>query len=357
MKKLKIISKIKNYEVKFQNKFFLKYNENIFYIIDKNVYNIYFKKLKFKNKIVLVTNENLKTYKNVGKLLKKLINLEIKKNSKLIAIGGGILQDTVAFAASILFRGIKWDFYPTTLLSQGDSCIGSKTSINFEGAKNQLGNFYPPDNVIINSNFLKSLTKKEILSGLGELCHYFLLSNKKNWNLYKYNLENYFKKKKIIYLKNLVFGSLKIKKLFIEKDEFDVKERLLLNYGHSFGHAIEKITNHKIPHGLAVAHGINIANFISFQISLMNKNEFKQIEKIICKLVNLDEIKNININNYINILKKDKKNKKNNFNFIISKGLGKMFIKEFKSRNKVNNLIKKYIEYVKNQKNCSYSSN
>ena len=115
---------------------------------------------------------------------------------------------------------------------------------------------------MIYNDFLKFLSKKDIRSGLGELAHYFLISNPKDWNFYTLNLQKFLSKyNKNEILKKLIFKSLLIKKKFIEKDEFDTGKRLILNYGHSFGHSIEKLTNYKIPHGLAVAHGINIANF------------------------------------------------------------------------------------------------
>ena len=98
----------------------------------------------------------------------------------MIAIGGGIIQDITGFIASIIFRGINWSFYPTTLLAQGDSCIGGKTSVNFGIVKNQLGNFYPPKKIYLYSNFLKGLKEKDIMSGLGELAHYYLISGKKD---------------------------------------------------------------------------------------------------------------------------------------------------------------------------------
>lgn len=163
------------------------------------------------------------------------------------------------------------------------------------------------------------------------------------------NLEKFLNedsKNKNIILQNLTFKSLLIKKKFIEKDELDTGKRLILNYGHSFGHSIEKLTNHKIPHGLAVAHGINIANFFSFKLNLMNYKKFKEIEKIICKIVNLNEISKLNSINFVNILKKDKKNIGNSFRLILSKGVGKMFVKKINNQVIVKNLLKDYLKYV-----------
>lgn len=344
---LRIKSKFKIYEVKNISKLFSTTSSENIYIIDKNVFDKFLKKKKFKKKILLQTSESLKNYFKIGELIKRLIYLNIKKNTKLIAIGGGILQDVVAFTASIIFRGIKWEYYPTTLLSQGDSCIGSKTSINFGKAKNQIGNFYPPEKIFIYSKFLEKLKIREIYSGLGELAHYYLISKKKKWVFFKDKIQNINKKKiKLKDLNDLAIGSLKIKKTYIEKDEFDKKERLILNYGHSFGHAIEKITNHKIPHGLAVAHGINIANYFSYILGYLKFKTFNEIEMVLKKIVCLKDISKINTTIFLKILKKDKKNIKNNFWFVLSKGIGKMFLKEFKSEKKVLMLIKKYLVHA-----------
>ena len=221
-----------------------------------------------------------------------ILKKEIKRDYEICSIGGGIVQDISGFVSSILFRGINWVYIPTTILSQCDSCIGGKTSINFAKYKNQIGNFYPPKKIFLDTSFLKTLNIKDIKSGLGEMAHYYLVANKKEWNFFKLNLDRVLRKKfNIKIMKKLIFKSLKIKKRFIEEDEFDQGYRLILNYGHTFGHAIEKITNYKIPHGLAVAHGINISNFFSLKLGLINKKMFDEIEEQISKITKLSKIK------------------------------------------------------------------
>ena len=347
MKKLNIKSFFGGYEVIFQNKTFLSLDNNYFYIIDRQVFNSHRKKFSINKTLLISATENNKTYDKIGSIIKKLIKKGIKKDSTLVAIGGGIIQDITSFMASIIYRGLKWEFYPTTILAQGDSCIGSKTSINFADAKNQLGNFYPPKKIIINSKFINSLKRKDIFSGLGELAHYFLISGKADWLFYQKNLKKYLEKKKNVYLEKLIYKSLKIKKRFIEIDEFDRNERLILNYGHSFGHALEKITNHSMPHGLAVAHGMNIANYISMKLNYLSYREFKTIETTLQKLINLNQIKNIKLNQFFETLKKDKKNKLNTFRFILTRGVGKMFIKEINFNQNIYELINNYKTYVK----------
>ena len=335
-------------EFDFSKFLFSKTSNKFFYIIDLNVYkkNKYLKKIK-NNLVIIRANENTKDYKNISQIIGKLLNLQIKRDSILIGIGGGITQDITGFIASIIFRGIRWDFIPTTVLAQCDSCIGGKTSINFEKTKNQLGNFYPPRKIYLDVNFLKTLKFNEIKSGLGEMSHYFLVSGLKDWNLFKKNLNHLLKKnlnKKL--LKKMIFKSLLIKKNFIEIDEFDTGKRLILNYGHSFGHALEKITNYQIPHGLAVAHGINISNFISLKKKYIKFDTYKDIEIEMAKIVKLKKIKKINLKHFLEILKKDKKNKKGEIKVILTKGYGKMFLKGFKKKFEIFSILKKYKNYI-----------
>ena len=165
MKKLKIKSSFGNYEVinkRISKDFFLKNSKNVFYLIDRNVYlkNRIINKIK-KNIILIKSNESTKSYIEISQIIKKIIQKNIKRDSVIFAIGGGIVQDISGFIASILFRGIKWNFIPTTILAQCDSCIGGKTSINFDKYKNQLGNFYPPQKIFLDPNLILALAAKK----------------------------------------------------------------------------------------------------------------------------------------------------------------------------------------------------
>ena len=353
MKKFKIKSSFCNYEViskTISKNFLLSNSKNVFYLVDRNVYfkNKIINKIK-KNIILIKSNENSKSYIEISHTIKKIIQKNIKRDSVIVAIGGGIVQDISGFIASILFRGIKWNFIPTTILAQCDSCIGGKTSINFDKYKNQLGNFYPPQKIFLDPNLLKTLNIRDIKSGLGEMAHYYLVSDSKDWLFYKKNLASLIKKdfdKNI--MKSLIFKSLKIKKKFIEIDEFDRGPRLILNYGHTFGHAVEKITNYSVPHGMAVAHGINMSNFFSLKCKLINKAMFNEIQFQMNKIVNLTDLSKVSVKNFLKTIKKDKKNKKNQIRLVLTKGFGKMFIKNFNSDVKFTSLFKKYIFHIKN---------
>lgn len=344
-----IKSNIKNYQLKFVYDFKKiiqkQYIEGDVLIVDKLVFDKHFTNFKIFHKksiIKVIANEKSKEFSNIKKIIKALLKFGIKKNNKIIACGGGITQDISSFIASILFRGVDWIFFPTTLLAQGDSCIGSKTSINFIKYKNQLGTFYPPSKIFLDKIFLDSLNKQDINSGLGEISHYLIIGGKKSFSL----LENHFIKKKTSY-KSLIIESLKIKKKIIEIDEFDKKERIIFNYGHTFGHAIESITNYKIPHGIAVSMGIDIANFFSVHYGYMNKETKNKIKKTLNKLWKLNDFKKIKYNRMIEAIKNDKKFRNRSINLILCTNYGSVFKKNFKIDSNFRNLIKCYFNEKK----------
>jgi 3-dehydroquinate synthase len=195
----------------------------------------------------------------------------------VVAVGGGLIQDLATLTASIYMRGVRWHYYPTTLMAMADSCIGGKSSINVLDKKNIVGNFYPPHSVEIDLNFLSTLTPEAIASGLceaikicfakGESDFVDFCSINQNVSSYQEDLPN---------LGSLIYKSLNSKKWFVEIDEFDQKERKLLNFGHTFGHALESATNFVIPHGVAIGIGMLMA--LKHESSVIGKLE-NQLEK------------------------------------------------------------------------------
>lgn len=288
-------------------------SDKYIFIIDDCLLDIYQKEfsiIKSHSRFISIQiNEENKTIDYSKNIIGKLLSLNVKKGDILVAIGGGITQDLVAFVSSILFRGMQWEFYPSTLLAQCDSCIGSKSSINYETYKNLIGTFLPPSNIYIYNGFLDSLLEKEIKSGIGEMCHYFLIND--DYLMYdlfdKYDTIFNERKSLIPFIKN----SLTIKKRMIEIDEYDKNERHIFNYGHTFGHAIEAITSYSIPHGQAVTVGINIANYISFKKNFLELKEFEKIYNALKANLPSFKLNETNIDNYLKALSKDKKNKKN----------------------------------------------
>lgn len=302
-----IKSKVKNYHVHFEKELILEYD---FYIIDKNVYRLHKSKFKLNsNKLLLVdANECSKTYLKCHDYLQKLIELGVKRGQTICAIGGGIIQDIAGFITSILYRGVDWVFYPTTLLAQCDSCIGGKTSINFGAYKNLVGNFNPPVQIFVNLEFLETLDHRDIMSGIGEIIKVAFLDN--FTSIKTSELQNAITNGNVE--RNLIDKALQIKKRFIEVDEFDKGVRNLMNYGHTFGHAIETITKHQVPHGIAVGLGIYIANQVSKKLlNIKFKNQDEGIINLFVEKNNQhwQRFKSeFNASDYLNILMKDKKN-------------------------------------------------
>ena len=312
----------KIYNVVYNNKKLLEllndiYNDNDFIIIDNNVYKLYCKNTDFVNYYLFDANENTKTINTVLEIVDILYNLKFNKKNKLIVIGGGITQDVGGFVAAIYKRGLNWIYIPTTLLSMTDSAIGSKINVN-RNSKNMLGLFYSPNKIYISEYFLNTLKHEDIISGLGESLKLSLIGG---INSYNYFIENYKNKN----YTNIIKISTFIKKIIIEHDELEKNERKVLNYGHTFGHALESASNYFIPHGIAVLYGMYIIN------KLFYDDKYNDINIDILQMIP-DKYKNIKIsyNEFINHLLNDKKNDGDNICFILLDNIGISIFKYYK---------------------------
>ena len=296
---------------------------------------------KFRH-IGIDAHEPVKSYQGVMPVMQDLIENGFRKNHRLIAIGGGITQDATAFIASIMYRGVKWVFFPTSLLAQGDSCIGSKTSINFGKYKNQVGGFYPPNQIFINLNFLDTLSFLELKSGMGEMCHYFIVAGEEDFSRFKNDYPFALKDKKV--LAGIIYKSLEIKKGYIERDEYDQNERMVFNYGHSFGHAIESLTDYRIPHGIAVSYGMDIANFVSVKFGYISEDIRQNIRELLKQIWEGTFITDISLDKFTGALSKDKKNVGKNLGLILNKGYGKIFKELHPMDNQFVGWLKEYFD-------------
>ena len=229
-----------------------------FVLVDKNVN----KDIRYDYELTAV--ESTKTLETVMDVFDKLSSKNFTKKNKLIVIGGGITQDIGGFVASIFKRGIDWVFIPTTLLSMADSAIGGKVGIN-RSSKNVVAAFSAPNEVYISDWFLSTLKNDDIISGLGECIKMAIIGGPNSYSLF---LEKY--------AKNDILGIIKltstIKKPIIEYDELETGIRKVLNYGHTFGHALEGASNHEIPHGIAVLLGMYMENLV-FEANLNEVNK------------------------------------------------------------------------------------
>ncbi len=321
-------------------------------IIDKNVpfkkINQIKKKLKIKKVFThfIKANELNKNLKNVNIILKILLKKNFSRSDCLISIGGGITGDISGFSASLFKRGIQFINIPTTLLSQVDSSIGGKTGVNTIYGKNLIGSFYQPKLVISDCSFLKSLPKREIICGYGEILKHSLISNK---SFYKF-LNKYFEK--IINLKNpyiekAIYESCKIKKNVVEKDEKEKNLRKILNFGHTFGHAFEAALGYskKLNHGEAVILGINVALKFSRKLKFLNKKDYDLINSDLNKIKLPNNIKNYfslkDLNKILFFMTKDKKNNSNYINLILLKKIGNPIVNRQFNKNLIKSFLKK----------------
>ena len=298
------------------------------------------------SKFIFNANEKNKNLNNINKILQILLNKNFSRQDCIIAIGGGITGDVGGFVASLYKRGLQFINLPTTLLSQVDSSVGGKTGVNTKEGKNLIGSFYQPKIVISDTDFLKSLPKREIICGYGEIFKHSLILNKIFYNYLNKN------SKKILNLKTpfiekAIYESCKIKKMIIEKDEKEKGIRKILNFGHTFAHAYEATLGYskKLNHGEAVILGIITALRFSLNVRLIKIREYETIIRHIHDMKLPSNIKTYfspkNLNTILSFMMKDKKNISKKINLILLKKVGSAVINNQYDNLKIKTFLKK----------------
>lgn len=323
----------------------LEENDKNVLFIDKNVFSLYFSSLNLEGKNVYIFEavEKNKDIEHALELISYLENIGFTKSEKLIVVGGGIVEDIGAFVGATFKRGINWIFFPTTLLSMCDSCIGGKTGLNYKGVKNQVALFSSPYKVVLNTNFIKTLSYNEIRSGLGEISKLCITGGKYFFDLYNSIVINGKVDSFEDYLK-LILSALYVKKAVIEEDEFEFNYRKSLNYGHTLGHAIEVMSQYKIPHGQAVAIGTIIANELACIYGYFDKDKCDYIKKCLLNIIDKEDLNNLNINRTLELIKKDKKVQGNELTLVAIKELGNTIFIKINIDEKLFNHIKSILE-------------
>lgn len=290
------------------------------YVIDRNVYQLYetyFKTIPQERLILIDALEENKVLDTALEICERMTEIPAKRNAVLVSVGGGIIQDITGFAANILYRGIRWIFVPTTLLASCDSCIGGKTSLNYKKYKNLLGTFYPPDEIHICAQFFKTLSDRDFQSGLGEVVKFNIMAGPKGLSAIENNISALLKREDSV-VNDFIESSLVFKKTFIEADEFDQGERIKLNFAHTFGHAIEVITEYAIPHGTAVAIGMIMANSVSVKRGLLSEDVSERSEQVLLKVININSaLLGRETEDYIRVMRKDKKQTGNSLTAVL----------------------------------------
>jgi 3-dehydroquinate synthase len=283
---IKVRSSLREYEVHIGPAHdFVKHLANLehkCFVVDENVWRHYadsiLSPLPGSETITFAALEERKTLEGVQEIYQHLLGRSAKRNLTLITIGGGILQDVTGFAASTLYRGINWIFIPTTLLAQADSCIGSKTSLNYGTYKNLIGSFYPPSTIWIDPSFLKTLQTQDFYSGLGEVVKLHIMTGAQATQELL-NAYDPIRAMDMAALQQAIQTSLEIKIDYITDDEFDLGRRNMLNYGHCIGHALESVSSFRIPHGQAVVYGMILANRIAQRRGILSEERRRFIEE------------------------------------------------------------------------------
>ncbi len=288
-------------------------------ITDKNVGQIYGKDFPQCEVIQISTGEKIKNIETLQYIYEKLLALEADRSVFIIGIGGGIVCDIAGFIASTYLRGVRFGFVSSTLLAQVDASVGGKNGVNFHGYKNMIGNFNQPEFVICDMNLLKTLPKREVLCGFGEIAKHAFIGDA---GMCDFLEENY---KKALNLDEevitrLVYDSVVIKSTIVNRDEREKGERKKLNFGHTFGHAIEKTTD-ILLHGEAISVGMVVASHLSASKGLLSKQDVERIETLLATLelpITLD----INRKKMIDAIKRDKKRQGDDIDFVLLDGIG-----------------------------------
>jgi len=297
-------------------------------VCDEKVFKLYLENISIDQSRIFraPATENFKTMDGVLKLVDFFDDLRISKSSLIVVAGGGIIQDVAAFACAMYKRGIDWTFFPTTLLSMCDSCIGAKANVNYRNGKNQLGLFTAPGKVIINPGFLETLSEFDIRSGLGEILKLFIMGGEKYLGIYESftkedsepRIENYLE---------MIIHALSLKIAVIQEDEFELDSRKILNYGHTIGHAVESLSNYSIPHGQAVALGISVVNDISVEHGMLSAVSRDMIKRLIAGLIGRNpEYGDFDEKKFKDLILRDKKTRGGIVTFAALKKPGEMFL-------------------------------
>lgn len=267
-------------------------------------------------------NKNLDT---VGTLYETLIQNHFDRRDLLVALGGGVVGDLTGFTAATYLRGIDFIQLPTTLLSQVDSSIGGKTGVDFMQYKNMVGAFYQPKLVYMNLAVLNSLPQKQIISGMGEIIKHGLIKDAAYYAwLNKYHDEILALQPDII--EEMIYRSCNIKREVVELDPTEKGERALLNFGHTIGHAIEKLCNFTLYHGECVGLGIISAAYLSFKQGNITEEEFCAIKDCLSSFDFQTAIEGLNPAEVLQATKSDKKMVGNKVKFILLKEIGNAYI-------------------------------
>lgn len=291
-------------------------------ITDASVERMYGEKLKDFDLVLVNEGEKNKTLIAVEKIYERLLELGVDRSFLIVGVGGGIVCDITGFVASTFMRGLTFGLVPTTLLAQVDASIGGKNGVNLKGFKNLIGTIKQPEFCLIDFNFLRTLPRSELMSGLAEIVKSGAIAD---YSLFNFMEANY---NSILSLKEgetnaAIRSALLVKINIVRMDETENWERMKLNFGHSVGHAIEKVVG--IPHGHAISIGMVAAGRLSVSKGLLSENELRRII-VLLQNIGLPVRIRADKNALMEAITKDKKRRTGRLNMVLLKGIGNAVI-------------------------------
>ena len=337
MSSLKVCSQSGNYEIKFETSDFISSVAG-FALMDSKVPKTLFEPIP--NHLSIEINEEVKTLATVEQIVSAMRVAGQTRADVLVAVGGGVIQDLATISASLYMRGVNWIYYPSTLASMIDSCVGGKSSINASNFKNLLGNIYPPQGIVINTRLIDSLPADEYLCGLAEGVKICFAKGEEQFRDFIENpaahLQGDGKQ-----LEDLVGLSLRSKIWFVEIDEFDKSERQLLNFGHSFGHALESASSFRIPHGIAVAIGMLAATDPRWGELGQSTSELRTYLRamLIRWKAKSTVLHGLDWEVFEKSIRQDKKNSQSSIRLILSHGPGSLYVRELPKNQETSSLL------------------
>lgn len=267
--------------------------------------------------------ESEKNLRTMEKLSRSLIRAGIDRHSLIVAVGGGVVGDVAGFAASACLRGVALVQIPTTLIAQVDSAVGGKTGVNLPEGKNLIGTFYPARLVLVDSAMLKPLPERQYRGGLAEVIKYGVIADAKVFAFLEKNFDAVLRRDPAA-LAHIISRSLEIKAHVVSRDERESGLREILNFGHTFGHALETITNYRTyQHGEAVAWGMMAAALLGHEIGLTSADEVSRIVSLVRRMGPLPPWPSVSPKKLIDAMQSDKKTRAGKLRFVLAPRIGK----------------------------------
>lgn len=291
-------------------------------ITDVNVGKLYPPDSMASDVITIGTGEKIKTLDTVGDIYAHLVSSGADRSAFIVGIGGGIVCDISGFVASTFLRGVRFGFVATTLLAQVDASVGGKNGVNFEGYKNMIGLFQQPEFVICDPELLKTLPQKEISCGLAEIVKHAAIADADLFEYLERHAEGILALDRQV-IEKLVRVSVRIKSSIVSRDETEKGERRLLNFGHTFGHGIEKVT--AAAHGEAVSMGMVMASALSVKKGLLSAEEDQRLRGVL-KNLKLPTRFKAQPPKILDAIAKDKKRAGDHIHFVLLNGIGKAVV-------------------------------